>query len=290
MNRPWLLVVVVLVCSLLCLGCDELSARSNVQRGNAAYGDQEFEKAVARYETALGLAPQLDVIHHNLGIAYSRLFHPGIETPANKAIADKATSNLSHWLEKHPHDAPVRNLLTGLWLDSGNYEAAIAFWKKEYEQTPTARDVIQKIAGIYLKSGDWRSAIDWYRKDIDQAPDVPAKVAAYQSIANVAFSKIWTMASREKVIGLERTEIAEIGLEAAGKGLELDPSNLQLTSIVQGLWLNRGTAQGPIWAGAIDRSMAQIYGDRARVLREQAKKNQPAPEKAATPGGTGTGS
>ncbi len=290
MSRHGFFVVVALATALSGLtGCDELSARSKVQDGNAAYGEQEFEKAVKRYEEALALTPTLDVIHHNLGIAYSRLFHPGIETDANKSIAEKATSHLATWLEKHPKDAEVRKLLTSLWIDSGDYQTAIAFWKKEHEATPAARDVIQLIAGIYLKSGDWRSAVDWYRKDIEAAPDAPAKVAAYQSIANLAFGKIWTMSSREKVVGLERTELVEIGLEAAGKGLELDPENLGLVSISQGLWINRGTAHGPMWASTIDRSVAQVYGERARVLREQAKKNQPAPGKPATSGGSGNG-
>ena len=205
MNRKRFFVAVVLLASVVLAGCDELSARSKVQAGNAAYGDQEFEKAAKRYEEALGLAPNLDVIHHNLGITYSRLFHPGIETPDNKAVAAKATSHLAKWLERHPKDGEVRKLLTGLSIDSGDYMKAIDFWKKEYEATPNARDVIQLIAGIYLKSGDWRSAVDWYRKDVAAAPDAPAKVAAYQSIANLTFGKIWTMSSREKVLGAERT-------------------------------------------------------------------------------------
>lgn len=290
MNRPGLLLVVALATALMCLtGCDELSARSKVQSGNAAYGDQEFEKAIKYYEDALELAPQLDVIRHNLGIAYSRLFRPGIETAGNKATAEKATTHLAAWLEKHPKTPSVRALLTSLWIDSGSYEKAIAFWKKEHEISPASRDVIQMIAGIYLKSGDWRSALEWYRKDLDVAPDVAAKVAAYKSIADLTFGRIWTMSSREKVLGAERTEIAEIGLEAAEQGLSLDAANLALTSISQGLWINHGTAQGPSWAATIDRSVAQVYGDMARVLREQAKKNQPAPAAAATPGAAGNG-
>jgi len=275
-----ILVVVVLG------GCDELNARSSIQKGNAAYGEQDYEKAAKYYEEAIRLAPDLDVAYHNLGITYSRQFSAGVDTDANKAVAGKATTNLAKWLEKHPRDAKIRKLLTGLWIDSGDYPKALAYWTKEHEADPKARDVIQLIAGIHLKSNDWRTAIVWYQKDVDAATDNPGKVQAYQAIANVAFSKLWSAASREKVTGVERTEIAEIGIEAAGKGLELDPKNLALVSISAGLWNNRAIANGPFWSATLDRAEAQVFEQRARVLREEAKKNQPAP---AAPGANGNG-
>jgi tetratricopeptide (TPR) repeat protein len=265
-------------------GCDELSARQHVQKGNYQYSEQDYKKAVEHYEAAMKLAPELDVAYHNAGIAYSRLFSEGLETPENKAIAEKATANLAKWLEKHPKDLKIRKLLTGLWINSGDYQKALAYWTKEHEANPKARDVIQLIAGIHLKSGDWRTAIEWYQKDVDAASDSASKVAAYQSIANLAFGKLFN--SREKIFGVERTEIAEIGLEAAGKALELDPNNLPLTSISAGLWNNHATAQGPYWANQIDRAEAQVFEQRARVLREEAKKNQPAPAPGGTTGGT----
>jgi tetratricopeptide (TPR) repeat protein len=277
-------VVMILLVAVASLGfgagCDELSARQHIQKGNYQYSEQDYKKAVEHYEQAMKLAPELDVAYHNAGVAYSRLFADGLETPENKAIAEKSTQNLAKWLEKHPKDVKIRKLLTGLWINSGDYQKALAYWVKEHEANPKARDIIQLIAGIHLKSGDWRTAIDWYQKDVDAAADAPGKVAAYQSIANLTFGKLFN--SRDKVIGAERTEIAEIGLEAAGKALELDPDNLPLTSISAALWNNRGTAHGPFWAITLDRTQAQVFEQRVRVLKEEAKKNQPAP---ATGGG-----
>jgi tetratricopeptide (TPR) repeat protein len=267
-------------------GCDELNARSSIQKGNKAYENQNFGKAVEHFETALKLKPDFDVAHHNLGIALYKQFAPGVETPDNKAIADRAAEHLAAWLEKHPKDAKIRKLLTGLWIDSGSYQKALDYWIKEHNEAPDARDVIQLIAGIYLKSGDWRTAIEWYRKDVDAAKDNPGKVSAYQSIANLAFGKLFS--GREKVRDAERAEIAEIGLEATGAALELDPKNLALVSISAGLWNNRATAHGPFWAAQIDKTEAQVFEQRARVLREEAKKNQPAP--AAPAGAKGNGS
>lgn len=271
----------VLVAVLFALaGCDELSARRQIQEGNKAYADQKYEEAVVRFERALVKAPDLDIAHHNLGIAYSRMFKAGIETPANKEIATKATTHFAIWLEKHPDDVKIRGLLTNLWIDSGDYQKAIAFWSKEHEKNPKARDVIQRVAGIYYKSGDWRTALTWYEKDVAAAVDSPGKVAAYDTIANLAFGKLFS--HRDKVLGLERTEIAEIGIAAAEAGLKLDPKNIKLWRTSTQLWKNHGIANGPAWALAIDDAEAQVYDQQVRVLNAEAKKAQ---EAAAGAGG-----
>lgn len=271
---------------VLLTGCSELSARRLVQKGNGAYADQNYELAASYFERALAKAPDLDIAHHNLAITYARMFKPGLDTPANKELADKAANHFAVWLEKHPRDEKIRRLLTSLWIDAGDYERALAFWKKEHDANPKARDVIQLIGGIYLKSGDWRTALEWYQRDVDAAPDTPGKVSAYISITRLTFNKVF--ANRDKIIGAERVEIAGIGLEAAQKGIELDPNNLELWSMAGGLWNQASYANGQHWAMQIDRTEAQVYEQRARVLKEEAKKAQAA-QGAGTPPATPSG-
>lgn len=264
---------------LLLAGCDELSARRLVQKGNRAYGDQQYEAAASYFERALAKAPDLDIAHHNLAITYARMFKPGLDTPQNKELADKAANHFATWLEKHPKDEKIRRLLTSLWIDAGDFERALAFWKKEHDANPKARDVIQLIGAIYLKSGDWRTSLEWYQKDVDAAVDTPGKVAAYTAITNLTFNKLFS--NREKIVGQERLEIAEIGLEAAEQGIALDDKSIPLWSIAGGLWNHRSYANGPYWAIQIDRAEAQVYEQRARVLKEEAKKAQEAATGAA---------
>ena len=271
-------------------GCNELSARRAVQEGNAEYSEQNYDKAAAHFEKAIAKAPHLEIAHHNLGITYSRMFKPGVDTPENKALADKATAQLSWWLSKHPDDTKIRKLITGIWIDADEYEAALVFWKKEHDRDPASRDVLQTVAGIYLKSGDWRSAIEWYRKDVDAAKDMPGKIAALSAIANVSVGKLF--GGREKVFGAERCEIAEIGLQAAEEGIKLDPKAIALWGTSQGLWANRSVANGQSWAYQIDLAESQVFAQQARVLREEAKKAQAAAggDAPAAPAGTPPGS
>lgn len=272
---------------LLVTGCNELAARRAVQEGNGEYSEQNYDKAAALFEKAIRKAPDLEIAHHNLGITYSRLFKAGVDTAENKAFADKAAAQLTWWLNKHPNDVKIRKLLTGIWIDADEYEQALAFWKKEHERDPAARDALQTVAGIYLKSGDWRSAIDWYRKDVDAAKDVPGKVTALAAIANVSFGKLF--GGREKVFGAERCEIAEIGLQAAEEGIKLDPKAIALWGTSQGLWGNRAVANGQSWAYQVDQAEAQVFAQQARVLREEAKKAQAAAGGAGAPAAPGNG-
>ncbi|MEZ4400037.1 MAG: tetratricopeptide repeat protein [Kofleriaceae bacterium] len=274
-GRLLALVGLVLVAALA-TGCDELSARHLIQEGNKEYGEQNYEKAAEYFQQSIAKHPGIDIAHHNLGITYSRMFKPGIETPENRAFADKAAEQFAIWLKKHPKDSKIQKLLTSLWVDAGEYEKAVAFWKTEHQANPTSREIIQRVAGIYFKSGDWRSSVEWYQKDIDVAPDKEGKIAGYSAIANLTFGLLFSSSAREKLQGVDRTEIAEVGLAAAGEGLKLDDTNIALTGICQGLWLNRAIANGPSWAMAIDRAEAQVFEQRARVLRAEAKKAQDA--------------
>jgi tetratricopeptide (TPR) repeat protein len=273
-------------------GCDQLSARSMVQEGNSLYDDQEYEKAIAKYESALKKEPSLGVIHHNLGLAYARLFRPGVETPENKALVDQAAVHLKWWLDHHPDDAKIRKFLINLWVDAGDYQPVLDYFMAEHQKDPTNRGIIDKIAGIYLARTDWRSSVEWYYKSADAAPDALAKLSSYTNIANVAFGQLWTSKARLSQRGTDRTEIAEVGLEAAEKGIALgqtqDSKHIQVTSYSQQLWNQHSLSQGPYWAASIDRAEAQVFEQRVRVLREEAKKNQPPPAPAGTPAGTGS--
>ena len=98
-----------------------------VQKGNALYDDQEYEKAIGKYEEALKKTPSLGVIHHNLGLAYARLYRPGLDTPENKDVLEHASTHLKWWLDRHPNDTKVRKFLMNLWLSAADYQPVLGY-------------------------------------------------------------------------------------------------------------------------------------------------------------------
>jgi tetratricopeptide (TPR) repeat protein len=269
-------------------GCDEFNSRRKINEGNKAFKDGRFEEAVAMFESALA-DRDLDVGHYNLGIAYVKLFMPGVQNPRNAEYADKAAMHLARWLEKNPKDNDIRKLMTSVWVDSGDFEKAIKYWENEHQQAPTNRDVLAQLASINLKAASnpdweksrpyWDATIKWILMDADIAPTPEGKLTAYIGVGRVGWA---TLSPKEKVLGLERIRVADTAIAAMQKGLALDPKNIEILGLMGAIYNFRALGHGASWAAAIDRASAQDHSQRQRVLMEEKKKQ--AAENPTTPG------
>jgi tetratricopeptide (TPR) repeat protein len=260
----------------LTAGCDGLDARKAVQEGNFLYTQARFEEAKVAFETALAKEPGLEIAHHNLGLACAKLFKAGVDTPENTALADCATKNIQIWLDRHPKENKLRDKMTTIWMNSGLYDKALAYWQDQFKVIPPddgaelqKREITMRIAGIYFKSDRWREAMEWYDKAAELAPDGSGKVNSYQSVGNVAWA---VMRNREKNFGEERIEAANLGVAALEKAASLDPKKPEIRALIAALFNFRALAQGSAWAASIERATAQDHDRRRRVLSAEAKK------------------
>ena len=265
-------------CVLLVGGCEEFNSRRKINEGNKAFKDGRFEEAVSLYESALA-DRDLDVGHYNLGIAYVKLFIPGVQSERNTEYADKAAKHLARWLEKNPKDNDIRRLMTSVWVDSGDFPKAIAYWENEHKQEPTNRDVVAQLATINLKAAsnpDWEKArpywdatLGWIEKDIALAPNNEGKLTAYVMLARVGWG---TLSNKDRVKGAERIRVADVTISHLQKGLAIDPKHPEITGYIGEMFRFRAFAHGPYWAAAIDRASSQDFSQRQRVLQEEKKK------------------
>src|SRR5262249_59969992 len=65
---------------VMAAGCNALDGRERNRKANRLYHDTLFADAAADYVKAIGEVDD-PIIHYNLGLAYSRLTHPGSEKP-----------------------------------------------------------------------------------------------------------------------------------------------------------------------------------------------------------------
>jgi tetratricopeptide (TPR) repeat protein len=239
------------------------------------------------FEEGLKLSPDLPAVHHNIGLVYYKMFRPGDETKENKAIAAKATEHLAIYLAASPNDVIIRDMLTRVWIDSGDYQKALDFWQKEHDKDPKNRDVIEKLAGINFKAGNWEASLAWYQKEAEVAPDAPGQVTAYVNIGKLAWNKL---SNRERTIGEDRIKVADLALAALQKAEALEPQSMEIEGYLASVFEFRSIANGASWAAALDRASTQAHRAKWRVLKEAAdkaaKQNAPA---AAPATGTGTG-
>ncbi len=67
------------------LGCEQIDGRNRTRQGNRLFRETKFVDAVAEYEKALTTVPD-PIIHYNAGIAYSKVFKPGVEKPVRLGL------------------------------------------------------------------------------------------------------------------------------------------------------------------------------------------------------------
>ena len=278
-------------------GCEKFNARRLINEGNKLYKAGKFEEAAKAYEDALK-EEDLDTAHYNLGITYVKLFIPGSTSEKNKWYADRAAEELAKWLEKHPKDNDVRNMMTNVWLDSEQFEKALAFWQKEHDADPKNRDVISQLAGINLKADRFDEMVRWVLMDVELAPNAEGKVKSLIGLGNAVFQ---ALRDREKHIGAKRIHIADTGISALQKVVQLDPDNEPSQGLLTALYNFRALSHGASWAAAIDRASSQNHDAKHRVQLEELKKKKaleeqqqqpsqpPAPSQPAPPAGKAGG-
>lgn len=198
-------------------------------------------------------------------------------TVESKAVAKLATEHFQKWLDANPKDEETRKQMTQVWLDAGQYELALAYWKEQLAaRGGKDAEVMSILGGITLKAQDWRGAIDWYEKAAETATEPTAKISSLQFIGNVAWSKL-----NSKSLGpIESMEVADLGIGALQRAAELDPKNPRLFFLQASLLGFRAAIHGASWASAIDRASQEDLRGVGRVIRDEAKKQQEAEEAA----------
>lgn len=198
---------------------------------------------------------------------------------AKKADNKSAQASAQRTVDELLGKDQIRKLMTQLWMESEQHQKAIDYWEGLLKDKPNDSAIIGTIAGIYISKGDWRKGIEYYNKGADVANDASSKIANYQYIGNVAWSKL----NQKTLVGVDAIELADSGIAALQRGVELQSKNFRLISLQASIFNFRSTAHGASWAAAIDRASAQDLSKLARVLSEEAKKaqGQPPPAPAA---------
>jgi tetratricopeptide (TPR) repeat protein len=191
----------------------------------------------------------------------------------NGVIADMSAQHFGVWLKANPTDAQTRAIMTQVWIDSSQYKKAIDYWENLLANKPNDPEIMGSLAGINLKAGEWRKSIEWFQKVAGVSKDDGAKVAAFQFIGNVAWSKL----NSKTLTNEESVELADYGIGALQAAAELQPKNPKLFGLMGSIFNFRSLAQGASWAASLDRAKAQDLQIVSRVLSDEAKKAQGLP-------------
>ncbi len=88
----------------LLLGCAQLKARDQINKGVGAFKNAQYEEAIGHFQEAIRLDPKLPQAKLYLGTAYSYLVVPNATDDANLKTANSAIGIFKDYLGEHPGD------------------------------------------------------------------------------------------------------------------------------------------------------------------------------------------
>lgn len=274
-GRPVALIAIALALLAAMSGCDELKSRREIQKGNKLYLEGRYREAIELYDAALERSPDLAIGHHNDGLAYHKLFQPGTETPQNKVYAEKAADHFKKYLDEEGDDQKIISLLTTIWLDSGQYDKALAYWNQVLAKNPNSRDVLEKLANINRQAGNYDKALEWHRKRVELETDPGAKVKALTDIAQLEWSRL----QKPELVDAERVAVVDVGLAALQQAEKLEPKNAVVHSLIASLYQHRALAHGASWAKAIEVASQRYHQIRFSEIQKAGGATAVAPSK-----------
>jgi len=165
-----LMAVLVLASTTACAKWGAVQAMMHFKEANQAYQKQDYKRAVDLYEQTIKADPNLNAVYFFLGNSYDNLYRPGLDTPDNQALLDKAVQNYQIAAERLKAEDKVEANLKKLSME---YLVA-AYGSDKLNDPVKAEPVVQRIiqidptepanyfalANIYEQAGEYAAAED----------------------------------------------------------------------------------------------------------------------------------
>jgi tetratricopeptide (TPR) repeat protein len=271
-------IVIAFVLAALSSGCDQINARRRVQEGNRLHGDDKPAEAVAKYEEALKLAPDLALGWYNLGIAHADQYKAGDKAPENEAHATAAIDALVKYMTLQPDDEAARKLLLGLYTKSGRWDGALDYFKSQVDKNPKDTFSLAQLADLNKQAKRWDDAHKWYLALAEAQPKDDQKADAWAELGASYYSQL----KDPTITGDDRVRLADEGLAALHRSVELNPRSSRTYSFINQLYRQRSAGQKS-YVAIVDAVTADQARKRAVELKNSAAAATPTPQPPTPP-------
>jgi tetratricopeptide (TPR) repeat protein len=128
-------------------------ARDQINRGVAAYKAAHYDEAIADFQKATELDPTSNIAHVYLATALAQNVVPGLDTPDNQKLAERAINLFKQVLDQNPHDVNSLKQVAGIYWSVKNFDEAKAWQLKVLAEEPNDPEAAYTIGVI-----DWTLA------------------------------------------------------------------------------------------------------------------------------------
>jgi len=254
--------------------CDKLKmtnlkANKHFKTGNKFYTEEKFKKAIAEYEAALQLNPELKSVFYYLGSSYIMVYKPGDDSEKNKEYGAKAVEYLQKALEMNPENKDIIQALGDINDKLRNFAEAEKYYLQVQKFTPNDPASYYNLAGFYNNNGKWEQSVEMYEKRIALNPADPE---GYLYLADFFQQKRkWDDAIKNHELRLQK--ITETALDEKEKTDLLSEGYYRLGVV---LW-NKGYQTPPDIMGPVERLQVVEKGFEALNKATELSPNFPDP-------------
>jgi tetratricopeptide (TPR) repeat protein len=245
------------------VGCQQLKARDQLNKGVHSYRLAKYAEAVEFFRRATELDPTFHTARLYLATAYMSQYIPGAESPENLEKAKSAHDEFQKVLEQNPNDTVAIASIASLMYHQKKLDEAEKWYLRLSQVDPKNKEALYSMGNIiwakcYPKTGSARATMGM--KPEDPGPLKDKKV-------------------REEL----RTELMpriEQGLQYLDKALQLDPEYDDAMGFVNLLYRQRADLQETADAYKADIDKAEEW-----VNKTMETKKMKAARAAQAPSG-----
>jgi tetratricopeptide (TPR) repeat protein len=135
-----------------------------VQEGDELYKRGRYADAVAVFEEAEPLVPNLPELWLNKGYTCRQLIVPGSKDPQSQRAITCALAAFRRLAELRPGDARADQLSIETMFDAERWHDLEVLFLKRNQDKPEDVDVVRGLQQVYYKSGRWAQALEWSKR------------------------------------------------------------------------------------------------------------------------------
>jgi tetratricopeptide (TPR) repeat protein len=154
----------VLGAGLLATGCSDVRGRKLVQEANGLYKQGHYAEAVAVYEDAEKLVPNLPELWLDKGYTCRQLIVPGSHDPQSQRAVACALAAFKRLGQLRPGDPRADQLTVETMFDADDLPALEVLFLERNRRAPEDVDIVRGLQQVYYKSGKWAQALEWSKR------------------------------------------------------------------------------------------------------------------------------
>ncbi len=178
------------------VGCSQVRAKAAFKDANKLYKEENFRKAIEKYEVAIAMDPSMAEAYCYAASAHQALFRPGKEGDDNKQLLEKAVQNYLKSLEVNKGDTEnlkkvkviALGALTSIYSEPPfqDFDKALSYAQQLTQDNPDDTKNLYAIANLYEKFGKVDDAEKTYKRITELHAQDPKACSALAGFYNKA--------------------------------------------------------------------------------------------------------